>query len=193
MKTEDNHPKALVWSGELETGSPLLGVVCIAATFRGLLALELTSNPAGFYARFASRLGPGDDPNHAQVAAYLNQIQEYLDGKRRRFDMPIDWSEMPPFQLKTLRETWTIPYGQLRTYSSLARLLHKSKAARAVGSALAANPMAIVIPCHRVIGVDRALHGYAAPGGLDTKAWLLQLEGRVVRNYHVADDWQAAS
>jgi methylated-DNA-[protein]-cysteine S-methyltransferase len=188
MKTEDNHNKTLVWIGELETGSPLLGVICIAITVSGLLALELTSDPAGFHARFASRLGPGDDPNRVQVPAYLNQIQEYLEGKRRRFDLPIDWSEMAPFQLKTLRETCAIPYGQVRTYSGLAGLLGQPKAARAVGSALAANPMAIVIPCHRVVGVDRSLHGYGAPGGLDAKAWLLELEGLVVRRHHVVGD-----
>ena len=193
MNTADNHSKAPVWIGELETGSLLLGTVCIAATSRGLLALELTAHPAGFQARFASRLGSAADPHYAKVPAYLSQVQEYLEGKRRRFDIPIDWSEMTPFQLKTLRETWAIPYGQIRTYSSLAHMLHKSKAARAVGSALATNPMAIVIPCHRVVGVDKSLHRYAAPGGLDTKAWLLQLEGRVVRNHRIADDWQASS
>jgi methylated-DNA-[protein]-cysteine S-methyltransferase len=168
-------------------------VICIAITPSGLLALELTSNPAGFHARFASRLGPGEDPNRVQVAAYLKQIQEYLEGQRRRFELPIDWSEMTPFQLKTLRETCAIPYGQVRTYSGLAGRLGQPKAARAVGSALAANPMAIVIPCHRVVGVDRSLHGYAAPGGLDAKAWLLELEGLVVRDHHVASHWQAAS
>jgi methylated-DNA-[protein]-cysteine S-methyltransferase len=191
MRKEIKPNPAPVWTGEFETGSPLLGVVCIAVTARGLLALELIDNPAGFHARFASRLGPGDDRALLQVPAFLGQVREYLDGKRRYFEMPIDWSEMPPFQLKTLGATRGIPYGQIRTYSSLAHEVHKSNAARAVGSALAANPMAIVIPCHRVVGVDRALHGYAAPGGLETKAWLLQLEGRVVRSLHVAGDWQA--
>jgi methylated-DNA-[protein]-cysteine S-methyltransferase len=193
MKTKGNPTEAPVWVGDLETVSPLLGVVCIAATCRGLLALQLTSHPAGFHARFASRLGPDDDPNQAQVSAYLSQIQEYLAGRRRRFDLPIDWSEMTPFQLKTLRETWLIPYGQLRTYRGLAGLLGNPKAARAVGSALAGNPMAIVIPCHRVVGMDRTLHGYAAPGGLDTKAWLLELEGVAVRNLYVTVDLQAPS
>jgi methylated-DNA-[protein]-cysteine S-methyltransferase len=191
MRTEDDQTNAQVWLGDLKTGHPLLGVICVAATSTGLLALELTSNPARFYARFTSRLGSDHDPARRQLPAYLSQIQQYLDGKRSHFDLPIDWSEMTPFQLKTLRETWAIPYGQFRTYRGLAGRLGQPKAARAVGGALAANPMALVIPCHRVIGTDRSLHGFAAPGGLDTKAWLLELEGIPVHNRRVTAAWQA--
>ncbi len=193
MKIEDSPSKTPVWTGELETGSPLLGVICVAITSTGLLALELTAHPAEFQARCAERLGSGADPNHPQVAAYLKQVQEYLEGQRRRFELSIDWSEMTPFQLKTLRETYTIPYGQVCTYQGLAGRLGNPKAARAVGSALAANPIAIVIPCHRVIGADRSLHGYAAPGGLDAKAWLLELEGIGVQDRRVVGDRQARS
>ena len=182
---------APVWVGDLATDHPLLGVICIAVTSGGLLALQFTSDPAGFYARFASRLGPEADSARRLVPVCLGQIQQYLDGKRRQFDLPIDWSAMPPFQLRTLRETWTIPYGQLRTYHGLAGRLGQPTAARAVGGALAANPMALVIPCHRVIGADRLLHGFAAPGGLDTKAWLLQLEGIPVHHHQVPAGWQA--
>ncbi len=185
MKTADNQPHPPVWLGQLETRTPLLGVICIAITCNGLLAVELTSRPEDFAARFTRRLGFTDDPNCVQIPAYLRQIQEYLDGRRRRFELPIDWSEMTPFQLKTLRETWAIPYGQVRTYNSLATQLGQPKASRAVGGALASNPIAIVIPCHRVIGTDRSLHGYAAPGGLQAKAWLLELEGLVIEHLHV--------
>lgn len=74
-----------------------------------------------------------------------------------------------------------IPYGQVRSYGRLAASLgHEVSAARAVGRALAANPMPIIVPCHRVVGSDGELRGYAAPGGVATKAWLLRLEGRPV-------------
>jgi len=179
--------------GDLETGSPLLGVVCIAITSRGLLELKLTSDPDDFHRSLAARQGDPGDPNRVQVPAYLNQIQEYLESKRRRFELPIDWSEMSPFMAKVLHETATIHFGQLRTYNGLAGAIGQPKAARAVGSAMAANPIEIVIPCHRVIGSDRYLHGYAAPGSLDAKAWLLKLEGWTVEHYRVVGESRGLS
>ena len=185
MRTEDKNYDTPVWTGELVTGSLLLGVICITVTERGLLEVTLTSDPAGVRTRLARRQGDSNSPIHARVPVYLKQVQEYLEGKRHHFDLPIDWSEMSPFQLKVLRETFSIPFGHVRTYRGLAGALGQPEASRAVGSALAANPIAVVIPCHRVIGTDRLLHGYGAPGGLDTKAWLLELEGWVVRGSRV--------
>jgi methylated-DNA-[protein]-cysteine S-methyltransferase len=179
--------------GDLETGSPLLGVVCIAITARGLLELQLTADPDCFHERLAGRQGDPEDPNRVQLPAYLNQIREYLDGKRRRFEMPIDWTEMSPFMAKVLHETSTIHFGQLRTYSGLAAAIDQPKGARPVGSVMAANPIAIVLPCHRVVGVDHSLHGYGAPGGLDAKAWLLSLEGWTVEHHRVVGESRALS
>jgi O-6-methylguanine DNA methyltransferase len=82
-----------------------------------------------------------------------------------------------PFQLQVWQELRRIPYGETRTYGEIARAIGHPGAARAVGAANGANPIAIIVPCHRVIGSDGALTGYG--GGLPTKAWLLSLEGAI--------------
>ena len=110
------------------------------------------------------------------LEAAIIQISEYLGGKRRDFDLSIDWSMMTQFQEQVLRATDSIPCGGVSTYSQIAQKVGKPGAARAVGSAEAANPVPIVIPCHRVIGSDGKLHGYGGRGGITTKAWLLKLE-----------------
>jgi methylated-DNA-[protein]-cysteine S-methyltransferase len=106
------------------------------------------------------------------------QIREYLAGERREFELDIDLSAMTAFQEAALRLTLAIPYGRVSTYSEIARQMGKPLAARAVGRAEATSPMPLVIPCHRVLGTDGGLHGYGAPGGVKTKAWLLELESR---------------
>ena len=113
----------------------------------------------------------------AKVQPALAQIGEYLGGRRRSFDLPIDWSVMTPFQQQVLRETVAVQYGQTTTYGELAGRIGRPRAARAVGRAQATNPMPLVIPCHRVLGSDGGLHGYGAGEGLKTKEWLLRLEG----------------
>ncbi|MGB9641062.1 MAG: methylated-DNA--[protein]-cysteine S-methyltransferase [Anaerolineales bacterium] len=105
------------------------------------------------------------------------EISEYFSGKRKNFSIPIDWSVLPAFQAKVLKATFTIPYGSTRTYAEIAQQIGHPGAARAVGRAEAKNPIPIIIPCHRVIGSDGKLHGFGAPGGLQTKAFLLQHEG----------------
>jgi len=107
----------------------------------------------------------------------VGQLEQYLSGRLRNFDLPIDWDGMTEFTAAARRAAIDIPYGQVRTYGQLAEGLGKRAAARAVGAAMASNPMPIVIPCHRVVGSDGSLHGYSALGGLQTKAWLLRLEG----------------
>jgi methylated-DNA-[protein]-cysteine S-methyltransferase len=101
------------------------------------------------------------------------QLGEYFDRARRRFDIPIAPSGTE-FQLATWRALRTIPYGETISYSELARRVGKPRAVRAVGAANGANPISIVVPCHRVIGADGTLTGYG--GGLHRKRWLLNLE-----------------
>jgi len=121
---------------------------------------------------------PASRPQDRTLAeSAARQIGEYLKGKRRSFDLVIDWSVLTPFQQQALRVVAAIPYGEVRTYAEIAALIGKPGACRAVGSANASNPMPLVIPCHRVIGSDGKLHGYGGRGGLRTKAWLLKLEG----------------
>jgi methylated-DNA-[protein]-cysteine S-methyltransferase len=127
--------------------------------------------------RVVQRLGFDQiSPDSERTAQALEQIDEYLTGKRKSFDLPIDWSVLTSFQAQALRATFEIPYGEVRTYGEIALDLGKPRAARAVGRAEATNPMPLVLPCHRVIGADGKLHGYGTGNGLETKAWLLKLE-----------------
>lgn len=121
------------------------------------------------------------------VSTMLAELSEYFFGIRKTFEVEIDWDQITGFQRDVLQLTYSIPYGEIRTYGSLAEELGKSNgASRAVGAALASNPVPIVIPCHRVVGKDRRLHGFAAPDGIKTKAFLLTLEGNTVNNLKVA-------
>jgi methylated-DNA-[protein]-cysteine S-methyltransferase len=171
--TANMHTK--VYIGKLD--STPLGPIWAAVSGRGLVAVHISSTGDSL-AHFVEKLGFAEihmDPQH--TASALGQISEYLEGKRQTFDIPIDWSVMTPFQQQALRATFAIPYGQVTSYGDLARQLGAPRAARAVGRAQATNPMPLVIPCHRVIGADGGLHGYGAGDGLETKAWLLRLEG----------------
>lgn len=112
------------------------------------------------------------------LRAARNQLLEYLDGKRREFDLPLDWSGITPFQMEVLRYTLKIPFGEVRTYGQIAQDLGKPAASRAVGTALAKSPVWIIIPCHRVIAASRDLTGYA--GGISVKQHLLELEGHKI-------------
>ena len=101
------------------------------------------------------------------------QVNEYLQGRRKKFDVKYQLSGTP-FQLSVWKELIKIPYGETRTYKEIARNIGNEKAARAVGMANNRNPLHIIIPCHRVIGADGSLTGYA--GGIRIKEELLKLE-----------------
>jgi len=104
------------------------------------------------------------------------QLMQYLDRKRMDFDLPLDWGGIQGFQREVLTLTSDIPFGHVLTYRRIAEMLGRPAASRAVGGALGRNPMPILIPCHRVVGVDGDLTGYSAADGIKTKAWLLTLE-----------------
>ncbi|MEZ4888796.1 MAG: methylated-DNA--[protein]-cysteine S-methyltransferase [Chitinophagales bacterium] len=118
-------------------------------------------------------------PNHNStvIPTFLSdaaiQLQEYFDKKRTDFDISMDL-QGTDFQLRVWKELQHIPYGKTVSYLDVALALGDRKAIRAVGTANGRNPIAIVVPCHRVIGSDRSLTGYA--GGLERKKWLLDLE-----------------
>jgi methylated-DNA-[protein]-cysteine S-methyltransferase len=113
----------------------------------------------------------------------LVEMNAYLCGRPTTFTVNIDWDVLDGFQRQVLAMTADIPYGQVLTYGDIAQRLGNPGAARAVGNALGRNSMPILIPCHRVIGSDFALHGYIA--GQDVKAFLLRLEGHKIINQRV--------
>jgi methylated-DNA-[protein]-cysteine S-methyltransferase len=163
------------YMGELR--DTYLGDLWAAQSPAGLVAVSLWADRDRFFNEVFRLTGvePVYAPHH--LTKVTRQLAQYLDGQRRQFTIQIDWSVMTPFQQQVLRTVSRIGYGRTQTYGEIARQLGKPKALRAVGRANATNPMPIIIPCHRVLGADGRLHGYSAPGGLETKARLLRLEG----------------
>ncbi|MFT3904809.1 MAG: methylated-DNA--[protein]-cysteine S-methyltransferase [Steroidobacteraceae bacterium] len=144
-------------------------------------ALKLIATDAGL----AAILWENDDPrrvrlqdairrdDHPILHLATQQLEEYFAGRRRRFDLPLQFSGTP-FQKQVWQALLEIPFGQTRSYADIARRLNNPNAVRAVGAANGRNPLSIVAPCHRVIGANGTLTGFA--GGLATKAFLLELE-----------------
>ena len=117
------------------------------------------------------------------LGTLLVEMNAYLFGVQRTFSVDIDWDVVGGFQQQVLRITAEIPFGGISSYGAIAEQMGKPGAARAVGVALSRNPLPIVIPCHRVVGSDHQLHGFI--GGVDTKAFLLKLEGHSVTNHQI--------
>ena len=109
-----------------------------------------------------------------KLSAYVQQLEEYFGAARREFTFPLDMRGTP-FQVECWRALVAIPYGETKTYADIARAVGRPQGFRAVGMANNRNPIAIVVPCHRVIASDGTLCGYG--GGLDLKRKLLELEG----------------
>jgi methylated-DNA-[protein]-cysteine S-methyltransferase len=113
------------------------------------------------------------DERHPVLLKTERQLGEYFDGQRKRFDLDLDFAGTP-FQQRVWQALLTIPYGETRSYTEIARQVGEPTAIRAVGAANGRNPISIVVPCHRVVGSNGKLTGFA--GGLDAKAYLLALE-----------------
>ena len=163
-----------------DTGDTPLGNLWLAVSDAGLVAVEFDMGQAEFSSYVQARFKRPVKFNPKRVAKAAGQLRDYLNGKRRSFTFPIDWSALRPFQREALEATYAIPFGETRTYGELAHQIGRPRAARAVGRAEATNPMPLVIPCHRVVGTDGKLHGYGGGDGLPTKEWLLKLEGAVL-------------
>ncbi len=167
--------------GEL-TDTPI-GPISMLAGDQGLRRLAFCSLP-----ELKTSLVEDPSPSLkgvATIGALLAELNEYFFGIRKTFSVTIDSAVFSDFQSQVLQLALKIPYGSTMTYGDLARQLEKPGAARAVGRALAQNPIPIIIPCHRVIGADGNLHGYAAPDGVQTKAHLLTLEGHTIEDGRV--------
>jgi len=119
------------------------------------------------------------DPEAEPLPALRLQLAEYLAGRRRVFDLPLDLAGTE-FQQLCWAELQRIPFGETRSYGELAQLIGRPAAVRAVGRANHDNPVGVIVPCHRVIGADGSLTGYG--GGLEMKRTLLELEGVLPRS-----------
>ncbi len=161
--------------GYTTTDSPF-GPLLLAATAGGLVRLAFArEDHDAVLARLAERVSPRVLRAPARLDGVRRQLDEYFDRRRRDFDLDLDWSLVTPFQRKVLAATAAIPYGEVASYSDVAAATGSPGAARATGNALGANPMPVVVPCHRVVRRGGDLGGYT--GGLDRKRTLLTVEG----------------
>ncbi|EQB15787.1 methylated-DNA--[protein]-cysteine S-methyltransferase [Novosphingobium lindaniclasticum] len=147
-----------------------VGELTLIASDTGLVAvLWENDDPARV------RLGEVQDHiHHPILTETAAQLSEYFAGARRAFDLPLDFHGTA-FQKSVWAQLLTIPFGETRSYGEIARTLGRPTAGRAVGAANGRNPISIIAPCHRVVGAGGSLTGFA--GGLETKAFLLKLEG----------------
>ena len=151
--------------------------VCTEVTQVDDLTLRLVSSDCGLHAIDFEPWAERPDCRrgvHPIAAEAAHQLRAYFAGELRRFDLPLDMHGTG-FQLLVWRELERIPYGETRSYTQIATAIGASRAVRAVGAANGANPIPIVVPCHRVIGASGRLVGYG--GGLGLKKRLLELEG----------------
>ena len=139
-----------------------IGLIEVGGTEREILSVE-----------FVDRYRPQHE-SHATVREGVRQIDEYLGGQLREFDLPLGMYGTD-FQRQVWRQVLTVPYGQAATYQDVADAIGNPLAVRAVGAANGRNPLPLIVPCHRIIGRDGHLVGYG--GGLWRKEWLLRHEG----------------
>ena len=144
-----------------------LGKLCLAASDAGLCGLYFEEHR---HFRGAQGWREGEHPHLARAAA---QLDAYFGGKLREFDVPLDL-QGTPFQQAVWRHLSKVAYGATSSYLAHACAIGADRAVRAVGSAIGRNPLSIIIPCHRIVGSDGKLTGYA--GGLERKRYLLDFE-----------------
>jgi methylated-DNA-[protein]-cysteine S-methyltransferase len=154
-----------------------IGPLTLAATPRGLVRVGFGGED-DMLDDLASAVSPRVVHLPARLDAARRQLDEYFAGRRRHFDVALDRRLSHGYRRTVLEALSDVPYGQTVSYRDLAERTGNPKASRAVGSAMATNPIPIVVPCHRVLRTGGALGGYG--GGLDVKAWLLRLEGALL-------------
>ena len=150
------------------------GPVYLARTERGVCRVSFKRTEDDFMEELESReLLP--ERALSKLTREKRELQDYFSGRCRRFRLPIDLRWVTPFQKSVLDATARIPFGEVVSYSDIARRIGNPAAQRAVGGALGKNPVAIIIPCHRVVSSDGSIGGYT--GGLDIKRELMRIEG----------------
>jgi methylated-DNA-[protein]-cysteine S-methyltransferase len=157
-----------------------LGPLVVAATPKGLVRVSYTEfrGEEEVLEELARRVSPRVLEAPARLDGVRRELDEYFEGHRQRFDTPIDWSHLAGFTREVLRATAKIGFGDVSTYAGVAAAAGSPRAVRAAGNALGANPMPVVVPCHRVLRTGGKLGGYT--GGLERKEFLLRLEGRLL-------------
>jgi methylated-DNA-[protein]-cysteine S-methyltransferase len=175
--TERAHAEGLVDVAYARVESPL-GPLVAAATPRGLVRLAYEDWGGGVDAvveHLAMRLSPRILERRAQFDPLRRELDEYFEGRRRDFDLPVDWALTTGFTRRVLEATAAIPFGEVSTYRDVAAAAGSERATRAAGNALGSNPIPIVVPCHRVLRSGGGLGGYT--GGVEKKERLLAIEG----------------
>ncbi|MEU2306172.1 MULTISPECIES: methylated-DNA--[protein]-cysteine S-methyltransferase [Streptomyces] len=158
-----------------------IGPLMLAATANGLVNVVFHATDAvceRALERLAARFGgaPVADPDAPPLAEAIRQLRAYFAGERQDFELPLDWSLISGFNRQVLRElACGVPYGSVVGYGDLAGRVGQPGGAQAVGAAMGANPLPVVVPCHRVVESDGGIGGFG--GGLETKRKLLALEG----------------
>ncbi|GGQ59618.1 methylated-DNA--[protein]-cysteine S-methyltransferase [Streptomyces pilosus] len=184
MDSHGQDGRRVVWTVVAGRIGPLL----LAATREGLVNVVFHATDEvrdRALERLASRLGgepaelgsaTAEEPTAAVLAEAVRQVEEYLAGGRRSFELPLDWSLISGFNREVLRELAAgVPFGTVVGYGDLAGRVGQPGGAQAVGTAMGANPLPVVVPCHRVVERDGGIGGFG--GGLETKRRLLALEG----------------
>jgi methylated-DNA-[protein]-cysteine S-methyltransferase len=153
-----------------------VGPLVVACTQRGLALISYRHDELdAVLAELAARISPRILEAPDRLDAVRRQLDEYFGGRRRRFEVPLDWTLAPAgFGRRVLRATARVPFGEVASYRAVAVRAGSPGAVRAAGNALGANPIPIVVPCHRVLRSDGSLGGYG--GGLARKRFLLDLE-----------------
>ena len=153
------------------------GRLLLAATPRGLVRLAYTDDEAQLEAaleQLAARVSPRILSSRRRLDEPRRELEQYFDGKRRDFDVALDWQLTRGFGRRVLEITAQIPFGSVSTYKAVASQAGSPRGSRAAGNALGANPIPIIVPCHRVLHTTGGLGGYT--GGLERKQLLLEIE-----------------
>jgi methylated-DNA-[protein]-cysteine S-methyltransferase len=153
-----------------------VGELVVAVTPRGLVRLAYEDGRGdAVLSELAARVSPRVIEAPARLDDVRRKLDEYFGGRRQSFDLGIDWTLARGFTRRVLQSTAKVPFGELATYREVASGAGNAAAVRAAGNALGANPMPIVVPCHRVVRTGGAMGGYT--GGVERKEYLLSLEG----------------
>jgi methylated-DNA-[protein]-cysteine S-methyltransferase len=168
-------PDELVDVAYAEVDSPI-GRLLLASTHKGLVRLGFpTEDHDAQLVDMAKRLSPRMIEDAGRLDRVRRELDEYFEGRRHEFSTPLDFSLSTGFRQRVLQAIADIPFGEVRTYRDMATAAGNPAAVRAAGTACGANPIPLIVPCHRVLRTGGGLGGYG--GGLDLKRRLLHLEG----------------